>query len=182
MQMALYFDQSRCIGCHTCSVACKDWHDIEAGPINWRRIISTEKGTFPNLSLAYLSISCNHCAEPSCMLVCSTDAITKGEKGIVLIDRERCLGKDDCGLCKKACPYDVPQFGDEKNAKMQMCNFCYDRLMKNKKPICVEACIMRALDAGPLKELIDKYGDVRETEGFRYSKKTKPSIIFKPKI
>ena len=47
--------------------------------------------------------------------------------------------------------------------------------------ICVEACPMRALDAGPLEELKAHYGDIQEVEGFTHSKKTKPSIIFKPR-
>ena len=36
MQLAFYFDQTRCIGCYTCTVACKNWHDIPAGPANWQ--------------------------------------------------------------------------------------------------------------------------------------------------
>ena len=48
-QIGFYFDQTRCIGCHTCSVACKDWHNIEAGSINWRRVILIEKGKFLSL-------------------------------------------------------------------------------------------------------------------------------------
>ena len=52
-QIGFYFDQTRCTGCYTCSVACKDWYDTDAGPENWMRIIPIEKGKFPNLSLAY---------------------------------------------------------------------------------------------------------------------------------
>jgi len=45
----------------------------------------------------------------------------------------------------------------------------------------VEACPMYALEAGPLEELMDEYGDCREAEGFGHRKKISPSIIFKPK-
>jgi anaerobic dimethyl sulfoxide reductase subunit B (iron-sulfur subunit) len=38
MQLAFYFDQTRCTGCYTCVVACKDWHDIPAGPASWMLI------------------------------------------------------------------------------------------------------------------------------------------------
>ncbi|MFC1950447.1 FAD-dependent oxidoreductase [Chloroflexota bacterium] len=97
-----------------------------------------------------------------------------------ITEAKRCL---NCAgrLCLRVCPYDTPQFGVEKGAKMQKCNFCIDRLEENKKPICVDACIMRALDAGPIEELKTKYGDIQETVGFAYSSATKPSIIFKPK-
>jgi anaerobic dimethyl sulfoxide reductase subunit B (iron-sulfur subunit) len=38
MQLAFYFDQTRCTGCYTCAVACKDWHDVPAGPASWMRV------------------------------------------------------------------------------------------------------------------------------------------------
>jgi anaerobic dimethyl sulfoxide reductase subunit B (iron-sulfur subunit) len=184
MQMGFYYDQTRCIGCYTCSIACKDWHDIGAGPVNWRRVKSTERGKFPKPVITFLSLSCNHCAEPVCVLACPVNAITKREEdGIVIVNRKRCLGRDNCGaLCKKACPYNAPQFEDEGNAKMQKCDLCLDRWIEGKKPICVEACPMRALDAGPLDELKVKYGSIREAYGFAYSAKARPSIIFKPKM
>ena len=62
---------------------------------------------------------------------------------------------------------------------MQMCNLCIDRWTDGKKPICVEACLTRALDAGPLDELREKYGNTKEIEGFNYIEDNKPSILFK---
>ena len=100
----------------------------------------------------------------------------------MLVDQTKCLGKDQCDLCWQACSYKAPQFGAEPNAKMQMCNLCPDRLEEGKKPICVAACPMRALDAGPLDELKALYGDAREAEGFIYSAELEPSIVFKPKV
>jgi anaerobic dimethyl sulfoxide reductase subunit B (iron-sulfur subunit) len=97
------------------------------------------------------------------------------------VDREACLGKESCGLCLKECPYEAPQFGAEENAKMQKCDFCIERLKQGLKPICVAACPMRALDAGPMDELMRKYGGAREAEGFSCSSKTEPSVIFKLK-
>ena len=181
MQMGFYVDQSRCTGCCTCVVACKDWHNVDAGPASWRNVITIEKGRFPDVLVAFLPIACYHCAQPACVSACPVNAITKrAEDGVVVVNKETCLGKDNCDLCLRACPYDAPQFGAEDNAKMQMCNFCLDRLIENKRPICVEGCPMRALDAGPLDELKVKYGNIREAEGFVYSSETNPSIIFKP--
>ena len=54
-QMGFYFDRTRCTGCYTCTVACKDWHDINAGPANWIRLLTIEDGKFPNLFVAYLA-------------------------------------------------------------------------------------------------------------------------------
>ena len=180
-QWGFYFDQSRCVGCYACSVACKDWHDIAAGPIQWRRVLPKEWGTYPTVFLTYLSLSCNHCTHPACAQACPAIAITKrAEDGVVVVDKEACLGKE-CGLCKEACPYDAPQFGAEPDAKMQKCDFCADRLAEGKKPICVESCPMHALDAGPLDELMTKNSCFHHAEGFIYSANLAPGIIYKPK-
>jgi anaerobic dimethyl sulfoxide reductase subunit B (iron-sulfur subunit) len=183
MQMGFYFDQTRCIGCDTCVVACKDWHDVPAGPASWIRIRTIEKGKYPDLFVASLLIRCYHCLEPVCVKACPVNAISKRtQDGIVAVDRESCLGRDHCQLCLESCAYDVPQYGAEENAKMQKCNLCIERWAENKKPICVDACPMRALDAGPIEELRAKYGDCREAESFVYSAELFPSVTFKPKM
>ena len=95
-------------------------------------------------------------------------------------EAERCL---NCAghLCKDVCPYGAPQFADEEKAKMQKCDLCLDRWPEDKKPICVEACPMRALDAGPLDELKATYGEIKNAYGFVYSSMVEPSIVNKPK-
>lgn len=182
-QLGFYFDQTRCIGCYTCAVACKDWHDIDAGPANWMRLRIMEDGAFPHVSVAYLASPCYQCANPPCVLACPAQAITKRDSdGIVTVDREKCLGRDECGArCLKACPWDVPQFGPEENARMQKCQFCLERLEQGQQAVCVEACPQYALDIGPLEELRARYGEVVEAEGFEYSGRFQPSVVFKPK-
>lgn len=147
------------------------------------RLTSIEEGEFPSVFVAYLVSTCYHCSEPSCLAACPVQAITKRkEDGIVVVEGERCLGESACGaVCKLACPYGSPQFGDEENAKMQKCDLCLERFQEGKKPICVGACPTRALDSGPLDELRARYGDVREAPGFAHLSQLKPSIIFKPK-
>jgi anaerobic dimethyl sulfoxide reductase subunit B (iron-sulfur subunit) len=170
------------MGCFACVVACKDWHDVPAGPASWIRVQTVEKGRYPDLSVTFLPLTCNHCSNPVCVSVCPVEAIAKRpEDGIVTVDRESCLGKDECGLCLQACPYGAPQFGEEANARMQKCNLCQDRLAEGKKPICVQSCPMQAIEVGPLEELRTRYGDVRETGGFTYSEELGPSVTFKAK-
>jgi anaerobic dimethyl sulfoxide reductase subunit B len=183
MQIGFYFDQTRCTGCGACRVACKDWHDIPAGPENWMRVLYTEKGKFPDVFVSYLAAPCYHCHEPVCGAACPVGAIVKREEdGIVVVDPQTCLGNEACDeKCLKACPYDAPQFGPEKGAKMRKCDFCLDRHLQGKLPNCVEACPVRALDAGPLEALENKYGTVREAEGFKYSRRTRPAVAIKPK-
>ena len=95
-------------------------------------------------------------------------------------EAKRCL---NCAghICREVCPYHVPQFEADANAKMQMCNLCADRWKQDTKPICVMACPTRAMDAGPIEELMAKYGDEKEAEGFTFNPSTKPSVCFKPK-
>ena len=183
MQLAFYFDQTRCIGCYTCTVACKDWNDVPAGPASWRRVTTIEKGAYPRIFVAFLSQGCYHCAEPVCASACPVGAISKrGKDGIVLVDRDKCIGADECDcLCLKACPYDVPQFGAEDNPKMQKCDFCLERWEEGKLPICVGACPTRALDAGPVEEMKAKHGKATDAVGFAYNAKVKPACVFKPK-
>ncbi len=182
MQMGFYFDQTRCTGCYTCVVACKDWHDVPAGPASWRRVDTIERGKFPDLFVAFVASACYHCARPACVVACPANAITKREQdGVVLVDRAACLGKDNCDLCLRACAYAAPQFGAEENARMQMCDLCTDRLAENKPPICVAGCPMRALDAGPMDELEARYGRQREAAGMAYDPVMKPSLVVKPK-
>jgi anaerobic dimethyl sulfoxide reductase subunit B (iron-sulfur subunit) len=147
------------------------------------RIQTIEQGKYPEPFVAFLSSPCYHCARPSCVDACPVNAISKREQdGIVVVDRETCLGKDKCQLCFEVCPYGAPQFGAEENAKMQKCDLCIERWTEGKKPICVAGCPTRALDAGPVAEIKTKYGESREATGFAYNDKLMPSVIFRPKL
>jgi anaerobic dimethyl sulfoxide reductase subunit B (iron-sulfur subunit) len=94
-------------------------------------------------------------------------------------EAKRCL---NCAgyLCKDVRPYSAPQFAAEEKAKMQKCDLCVDRWAESKKPICVEACPVRALDAVPIEQLKAKYGQIKDAYGFVYSATVEPSIVNKP--
>ncbi len=99
MQTGFYFDQTRCTGCFACAIACKDWHDIPAGPASWMRISYREEGRFPVLSVSHLATPCYHCAEPVCSFVCPNEAITKrDEDGIVVVASDKCREEHRCGI------------------------------------------------------------------------------------
>lgn len=178
-QYGFFIDQSRCIGCNTCTVACMQWHDIQPGSVRWMRIYQWEKGAFPNTKLHILPVNCYHCENPVCIKACSNSAIYKEEKyGAVLVNPDKCTGNRDCW---KACPYGSPQFaGDEPGIKMSKCNMCIDRLEQGGIPICVASCSMRALEFGPLGELEKKYGKLKTLEDMPRESITNPAVIFKP--
>ena len=99
MQLGFYFDQDRCTGCFACSIACKDWHDIPAGPARWMRLLYQEEGRFPGVFVSHMATPCYHCSEPVCAFVCPNEAVTKrDEDGIVVIDREKCREEKTCGI------------------------------------------------------------------------------------
>ncbi len=119
MQLGFYFDQSRCWGCLACIVACKDWHDVPSGPASWRRVVTIEEGKFPDLSVAFLSTACYHCAEPACVEVCPAQAISKREEdGVVIVDRNKCREDAHCGIISSNGT--VPQLTIEQEAPCQV--------------------------------------------------------------
>ena len=165
-QYGFFFDMNRCYACQACSIACKDWNEIEPGAEKWMTVYEWEGGTFPNLRLHSLAFSCAHCENPACVAACESGALYKEEEyGAVLVDHD-------------ACPYGAPKFAtDEPTAKMSKCTMCVDRLAEGKQPACTMSCPLRAFDFGPLDELIEKYGDVRYCEGMPGPDATSPAFL-----
>ena len=181
-QYGFHVDTSKCTGCKTCQLSCKDENDLPIG-VNWRRVyeygggdwVQHEDGTFSNDVFAYyVSVSCNHCAQPACTKACPTGAMHKREKdGLVVVDSKVCVG---CRYCEMTCPYGAPQYNTEKK-HMSKCDGCFDRVDAGKKPICIESCPLRALDFGPIDELRAKYGNRADIAPLPDPKLTQPSLI-----
>ena len=178
-QYGFFFDQSRCTGCRTCSVACKSWHQLPPGPLKYLKVYEYEKGSFPTVRIHYQWVPCYHCEKPACMSACSAGAIRKESKyGAVIIDSDKCSG---CRLCYDACPYGAPVFeSDNLDATAQKCDMCIDRLKAGNLPICVLTCSSRALDFGPLIDMQARYGNSRDLEDLPDSHTTRPAVVFKP--
>ena len=65
MSLGFYVDVQRCIGCRTCQVACKDRHNLQAAGPRTRRVGSFECGTYPEVGMFHLTVSCDHCDDPA---------------------------------------------------------------------------------------------------------------------
>ena len=135
-QYRFHFDVEKCIGCKCCVVACNEQNGNPA-EINWRRVGEIEGGVFPLAQRWHLSMGCNHCVEPSCMLGCPVEAYTKDSlTGIVDHDPDICIG---CQYCTWNCSYGVPQYNPDRGV-VGKCDMCHSRLTAGDQPACVNAC------------------------------------------
>lgn len=189
-------DLRRCVGCQTCTAACKHANATPPG-VQWRAVLDMESGEFPYVSRTFIPVGCQHCSQPPCMFVCPTTATRQRADGVVTIDYDLCIG---CGYCIVACPYQARfkytkqsyAYGvrEMENEALRYdshcigvatkCTYCIDRIdaaISNgltpgedpeATPACVNSCIAKALYFG---DLDDRESNVsvllRENESFR---------------
>jgi DMSO reductase iron-sulfur subunit len=135
-QYRFHFDMTKCIGCKCCVVACNEQNGNPA-TINWRRVGEIEGGHYPHTQRFYLSMGCNHCIEPSCLVGCPVNAYTKNIiTGVVEHSADACIG---CQYCTWNCSYGVPQYNPERGV-VGKCDMCHNRLADGMDPACVAAC------------------------------------------
>src|SRR5579884_2660519 len=135
-QYRFHFDMTQCIGCKCCVVACNEQNGNPAA-INWRRVGELEGGYYPQVQRHHLSMGCNHCLEPSCLIGCPVEAYRKDPvTGVVIHDADTCIG---CQYCTWNCSYGVPQYNPERGV-VGKCDLCHNRLADGMAPACVSAC------------------------------------------
>ena len=132
-------DMATCTGCYTCSVACKDRAGLPDA-LDLLRVETHETGVYPETGLHFRIVHCFHCEEPPCVDACPSQGISKGEDGLVTLDREECNG---CGECIEACPFDAIVLRPDNTAVK--CDACADEVARGWDPTCVRSCPMRAL-------------------------------------
>ena len=175
MRLGMVIDLYRCIGCQACSLACKQANNLSDGTW-WSRTLTiggesmdTAAGTYPNCKMSYIPLSCQHCENPACVMVCPVGATFKDkDTGVIRQDYDTCIG---CRMCMAACPYtgvrsfnwEEPRFyldfavGDANVPKHQKhvvekCTFCWHRLAHDEGPACMELCPGRARFWGDLDD------------------------------
>ena len=169
-------DQNRCIGCHACTVACKEEHEVPVGVFRtWVKHV--EKGTFPHTSRHFGVLRCNHCDAAPCIEICPTRALFRRADGIVDFDNARCIG---CKGCMQACPYDALYIDPNSNTAAK-CNFCAHRIEGELNPACVIVCPTQAIIAGDLADPASNISQIvaREKVSVRKPQKgTRPKVFY----
>ncbi len=186
-RFAMVIDVGACIGCRRCMWACKKENNIpdaisplwiEAFELRsevpltghpseedlWEGA-TTSYTESPREGRWYMTVHCNHCANPPCVKVCPTGATYQDIDGLVLMDYDRCIG---CRICVVACPYGARRFNwwkpeipsDQVNelvpvrpvGVVEKCTFCVHRIRRGSLPACVEACPVQAKRFGKLSD------------------------------
>jgi Fe-S-cluster-containing dehydrogenase component len=136
-------DQTRCIGCHACSTACKSENQVPLS-VNRTYVKSVDVGHYPDARRAFLVTRCNQCADAPCVAACPTSAMFQRPDGIVDFAKSICIG---CKACMAACPYDAIFINPDDHAA-EKCNFCAHRVDIGLEPACVVVCPTQAIMIG----------------------------------
>ena len=137
-------DDSKCMACHSCEIACSIAHSVsgtlygaiseQTSPISGMHVETGGKGRgFP--------LGCLHCQDAQCVRACVTKALSMNPDGVILCDKNRCIG---CHMCFIACPFGALEespSGSEVYA-VSKCDLC---AAADHDPACVNACPTQAL-------------------------------------
>jgi Fe-S-cluster-containing dehydrogenase component len=116
MRPVMVLNARKCIGCRACVAACSVENGVmfaAAQPaqrgwpvdvhlrtwVSWREKEGRES---EDLARQFTPALCQHCEDAPCVNVCPTGASFHSEEGVVLVDKEKCIG---CSYCIVACPY-----------------------------------------------------------------------------
>jgi Fe-S-cluster-containing dehydrogenase component/formate-dependent nitrite reductase membrane component NrfD len=174
---AKIIDQSRCIGCHACTTACKSENEV---PLSVSRtyVKSVDVGVFPEARRNFQVTRCNQCVDAPCVTACPTSAMFKRDDGIVDFDKQACIG---CKACIAACPYDAIFINPEDHSA-EKCNFCAHRLDVGLEPACSVVCPVEAILVGDLNDPDSKVARTVGREPVtvrRPEKDTRPKLFYK---
>jgi formate dehydrogenase iron-sulfur subunit len=153
-EKAMIQDNTRCIGCRACMIACKEWNVLGADDTdffagdgyqnprdldenNYTLITYREKPA--ESEWVFGRLLCMHCSSPACVSACPTGALQKLANGAVELTKWRCIG----------CRYCI-------TPEIHKCTFCSDRLAVDLEPACAKVCPTHAIEFGDRDEMLAK--------------------------
>jgi electron transport protein HydN len=149
-------DPKRCLGCHTCELACAVAHTEATSVLG--AVLAGERlqprNRVVQVDQARLSTQCRQCEDAPCVKVCPTGATYRTET-YTAVDQRLCIA---CRLCMMVCPFGAIHMaiatvgGRDKRAAFK-CDLCIDR---PTGPACVEACPTNALSLAYPRETMQQ--------------------------
>jgi len=173
VRIACLVDTTRCIGCRSCQVACKQANGLKsdetkffAAPGGYQN--PKRFSPYTNTLVRYYELEdaaggplwvfvkhqCLHCADMYCSAVCAPGVYQRTESGVIACRSELCIG---CAACVDACPFGVPavDYWDVETPHLRKCQFCLGR-QKSEPPA--------ELDGRPLPpDAVARYRDSLHT-------------------
>jgi formate dehydrogenase beta subunit len=158
-------DVSKCTGCRSCQLACKQWNQQPAKQTKnygtyqnppdlqsntWTLIRFQEIADKDSVKWLFRKDGCMHCTDAACVKVCPSGALYHSDMGTVGINHERCIG---CKECVTACPFDIPRY-DQATDKVYKCDLCLTRIQAALEPACVKACPTGTLRFGDKADML----------------------------
>lgn len=150
----IYANAQRCLGCHSCEMACAVSHGGDSGLFD---AVKQQLPLHPRMKVVVagdvnLPMQCRQCDNAPCALVCPTGACRQSN-GQVQINEANCVG---CKLCVMVCPFGsitVRRSEQQKSYSVtnqgvaQKCDLCVTWRAEQGKSqtACIEACPTKAI-------------------------------------
>lgn len=140
----IYVNEKWCLGCHLCEYECMFANSglDEAFKLKGKAFVDI----VPRIQVEgedgdaiHFAVNCRHCSGTACVNGCIAGALTKTDDGMVVLDRNKCVG---CFTCVLLCPFGaIMPAADGKAA--QKCMLCTDNI--KGEPNCVKYCPNNAI-------------------------------------
>ena len=144
MPRVIAVEIDRCLGCHSCELACALAHSSAASLYKalQQRPLPQPRLAVVAVGEASVPVQCRHCEAAPCVTICPKEALQKPDPdGPVIFDPELCTA---CQLCIIACPFGVISMSADGKTIIK-CDMCVERLERGEEPACVSACPTRSL-------------------------------------
>ncbi len=137
----------RCLGCHSCELACAVAHSDSKtlyGPLSEE--YPPQKRVFVETNgVVNFPLQCRQCQDTPCVHACMAGAMNIATDGLVQLKTDRCVG---CWMCVMACPFGVIAQMPIMH-KAAKCDRCRDLAYE---PACIISCPTKALSFEEVNE------------------------------